>query len=1253
MSLEDDLYNELYDLREDLRRKNPYSNGRIPQICTDEALREMAQRVPTKSEDFAAIEGVGQRFVEQYGDEFLQVTKKYAVTAAKGASIDPDLAQTLRELQKKLVNISRSNRLLFQPKTSRKYACDLLTLPDADVLGLLFGRHRVLTLCDPSKRKDDAKYYKRLADIIREVNRDQRDKGTFDLYIAYPFVEGRLLGSDDFYIRAPLALFPAVMEKEGAAIKLRLDDSRDTIYNNTLILAAIKVGGKNHPLPDSTLDEYEEATFLPNLLKFYEEQDVPIQAGKGLTLGEFVEYRADEFPKYKPGEFHLTLNALVGKYPSYSSYIQRDFDLLLSGRAINSTLADLIKNLDKEDYYSDYPLPLTEEQLKDKGLEASEKDLMYINALNSAQENVLTAVRKQDELVVQGPPGTGKSQVITGLISAAVISGKTVLMVSEKKTALDVVYSRLGTLAKYCLQIDDTADKDRFYAQLGRMLTMGPQAQAADLGPLSDGIDKDVGALSDIAATLYCPDEFGVAPCRLYAMDRWLDTGDKTQYATYEAYKKGISPVLLTVKYPEATELHRRYSDPTLVNNVREYAEIAAKSPWMTVMKPDLSETAVDEMKADLERLDSEVAELNRKGFLARLFSKGKVTRDATTVVNRYFANYDSRTIDTVMSDPKAVAAAVDDYDRFASRATVYRALTPVERSYGEDLLTLAKALRSSDGATNDAIYRFLLNDHLQRFDASHKHLIQELHDFDSIVADMDRKIAQKRDLTRALLDSTLRESLRYITESKRRGDIARIVENKRKWSLNKFIDRYSYELFKGVRVWLLTPEVVSEIIPMEMGLFDLLVFDEASQMYVERGIPSIYRAKKVVIAGDHKQLRPSSLGTGRMSYDDDDDDDADAEVGAALEEESLLDLARARYDSILLNFHYRSRYEELIAFSNYAFYGGRLYVSPNVVKPARPPIEVIKVDGRWEDRTNSAEADQIVALLRQFFLTRQHRETVGIITFNVSQRDLINDRLDEAAAQDPAFAAAVNEESKRFDNGEDVGLFVKNIESVQGDERDVIMFSIGYAKNSEGKLIQRFGWLNTRGGENRLNVAISRAKQKIYIVTSFEPEELQVENLQSEGPKILQKYLQYARAISNGDRQVAESILLSFGAAEREPPESAADNDAVMEKVYAALVRKGYSVERDVGIGGYTIDLAIKQDDRYILGLECDSRIYGLSTSTRERDYHRQKYLESRGWHIHRVWTPGMWKDPEAEVAKIVKAIEQAQTAAAATDKH
>jgi superfamily I DNA and/or RNA helicase/very-short-patch-repair endonuclease len=566
--------------------------------------------------------------------------------------------------------------------------------------------------------------------------------------------------------------------------------------------------------------------------------------------------------------------------------------------------------------------------------------------------------------------------------------------------------------------------------------------------------------------------------------------------------------------------------------------------------------------------------------------------------------------------------------------------MNEAERIYGSDIMDVSSLTRSSLSDANDNIYDWILNDHLQNFDASHKDVLQQIRDFESIIADMDRMIEEKRQLTKDRVEEVFQENLKYITESKRRGDISRIVESKRKWSLNKFIDRYGYELFKGIRVWLLTPEVVSEILPLEMGIFDMLIFDEASQMYVEKGIPSIYRAKKVVVAGDHKQLRPSSLGTGRIEYDSD-DEDMEFTVSAALEEESLLDLARSRYDSIMLNFHYRSRYEELIAFSNYAFYGGRLYVSPNVCEPSKPPIEVFKVDGKWEDKSNRVEAEEVVSLLKKFLTEREHDETVGIITFNSSQRDLINDVLDDACSKNSEFAKVIATETKRFDNGEDVGLFIKNIESVQGDERDVIIFSVGYAKNEKGKLMQRFGWLNNRGGENRLNVAISRAKQKVYIITSIEPEDLQVEDTKNDGPRVLKKYLQYAKAISSGDHVMADSILRSFGE-DRWDCGEICNPGRIADKVYSALVRKGYTVERNVGIGGYSIDLAVKKDDRYVMGIECDSRLYEMSSSTRERDYHRQKYLESRGWKVMRVWTPNMWKDPDAEIAKVVDTIEK-----------
>ncbi len=1239
MGLEDDLYEELYELREALREDRRGANGRIPTVCSDEALREMSRRVPVKVEDFSAIVGVGQRFVELYGEDFLSITRKYAITAANGSNIDEEAANTLRELEKKLININKSNRLLFQPRIIRKNTFDLMTLPEADVMGLLFGRKRVLKLCDSAKSPEDAKVYKHLNEIIREVNREQRDKGQYDLYIGYPFVQGKM-PDGEMDVRAPLALFPVILEKDTRTISLTMDNSRDTVYNNTLVLGIIKSGGQNRPLPDNVIEDYTGETFITNLVAFYEQNGIRLETNYSLPV-PFVDYKAGEFPKYLAGDMEMVPNVMLGKYPTYSSSIQRDFDGVLAGREINGILNDLIVDLNKSDYLSDLPAPLSEDEIRDKGMEASEKDLVYINSLNSSQENILTAMEKGNEIVVQGPPGTGKSQVITGLITSAVIKGRTVLMVSEKKTALDVVYSRLGTLSKYCLMIDDVGNKELFYKQLARMLDSDTPKKGVDLDAVSESIDRDVALLNNIATTMYSPCDFGIEPYKLYAMDRWLDLNDKRHLEEYRTLKENIDESLLDLKYPAVTELHRKFGDQVLMRNFSEYNDLVQRYPWMTQMRGDLSEYNIGEMKADLLDLERQMIELNSKGFVGRLFSKGKVTREATAMTGKYFANYNEHTVRTVMDDPRRMFEALDGYETYSSRATVYDKLTPSEKVYGADVLGVSSVTKMPFTDCNDKIYDWILNDHLQKFDAAHKDIMQEIWDFDSIIADMDRKINTKRELSKDKVEEVFQENLKYITESKRRGDINRIIESKRKWNLNKFIARYGYELFKGVRVWLLTPEVVSEILPLEMGIFDVLIFDEASQMYVEKGVPSIYRAKKVVVAGDHKQLRPSSLGVGRIEYESD-EEDLDDVVSAALEEESLLDLARTRYDSILLNFHYRSKYEELIAFSNYAFYGGRLYVSPNVEKPERPPIEVFKVKGLWEDKSNMEEARKIVGLLKEFFANRKHDETVGIITFNASQRDLIYDVLEEECANDVGFGKAVADEMKRFDNGEDVGLFVKNIESVQGDERDVIMFSIGYAKNKEGRLMQRFGWLNNRGGENRLNVAISRAKKKIMIVTSFEPEDLQVDETKNEGPRVLKKYLQYADAISSGNRELADTILHSFGD-DRWKTAEEFDSGRIADRVFNALTRKGYTVERNVGIGGYQIDLAVKQNDRYILGIECDSRLYELSSSTRERDYHRQKYLESRGWKIHRVWTPGMWKDPEKEVARIIQAIERA----------
>lgn len=464
-------------------------------------------------------------------------------------------------------------------------------------------------------------------------------------------------------------------------------------------------------------------------------------------------------------------------------------------------------------------------------------------------------------------------------------------------------------------------------------------------------------------------------------------------------------------------------------------------------------------------------------------------------------------------------------------------------------------------------------------------------------------------------------------------------------WPLRRYVAEFQEEILTLFPCWLMGPESVSDILPLTAGLFDVVIFDEASQMFIENSIPAIYRARQVIVAGDDKQLRPDDTFTARLGGAH--DDQLDVDDAAAMEVESLLDLAIVNCDDVRLNYHYRSRYSELINFSNYGFYQAGLHVSPNTQKPDTPPIERIKVDGRWtEERNNHVEANRVVDLIEQLLRTRREQETIGVVTFNYAQRDLIQDLLDHKASNDPAFAVLYRSECNRLDGNQDVSLFVKNIENVQGDERDVIIFSIAYGPDQYNKIRANFGTLNRQGGANRLNVAVSRAKKKIYVVTSIEPEELNVDNTKHDGPKYLKKYLQYAREISQGNTEEAMSILvgmLDTGVA----TDRYITYDSEFERQVADALRSaGFEVHPQVGVSGYRIDLGVYDTtrSRYILGIECDGATYHSSKSARERDIHRQSYLESRGWTIARIWSTDWRKNPKGEIQRIVEMIKKEQ---------
>jgi hypothetical protein len=424
----------------------------------------------------------------------------------------------------------------------------------------------------------------------------------------------------------------------------------------------------------------------------------------------------------------------------------------------------------------------------------------------------------------------------------------------------------------------------------------------------------------------------------------------------------------------------------------------------------------------------------------------------------------------------------------------------------------------------------------------------------------------------------------------------------------------------------LMSPISVSQFLDSEVMKFDLILFDEASQIVPEDAICSIYRGKCVVVAGDNKQLPPTSFFQKSLIDDMDWDEmtDADVEVFDSILDECL----GIGLPVKTLRWHYRSRHEDLIAFSNNYFYDGSLVTFPSAeanhralgVKFFHVPDGIYDRGGR---RDNLKEAEVVADLVFEHF-KEYPKKTLGVVTFSIAQMEAVEDAIDRRLDLQPEF-----EQYFREDRLE--GFFVKNLENVQGDERDVMIFSVGYGRDQQGLITMNFGPLNKPGGERRLNVAVTRAREKTILVSSIKSSDMDLEATKAAGVRSLYHYLEYA--------EKGPDILLS-----RKPQDNGFTSP--LEKEVAEEIRRmDYQIDTNVGCSDYKIDIGVidpANPGHYLLGVECDGLTYLSSSSARDRDRLREQVLNNLGWRIHRIWSPTWVARKESEVRKLKEALEQ-----------
>ncbi|WP_417785371.1 protein kinase domain-containing protein [Tenacibaculum sp.] len=468
--------------------------------------------------------------------------------------------------------------------------------------------------------------------------------------------------------------------------------------------------------------------------------------------------------------------------------------------------------------------------------------------------------------------------------------------------------------------------------------------------------------------------------------------------------------------------------------------------------------------------------------------------------------------------------------------------------------------------------------------------------------------------------------------------------------------------------VWLMSPEVVSQALPLQAGLFDVVIFDEASQMLIDHSIPSLYRAKRVIVSGDEKQMPPANFFGHKI--DDGEDEGLNIELSEDNSEEELtlyeeawnkkevkdcpdlLTLAKTILPTTTLQIHYRSRYKALINFSNHAFYASQLHIPAyhpkNEIERIKP-LEIIRVNGIYNEQTNETEAEVLIEYLSNHWqLPENEILSTGIVTFNKKQADLIEDKIEEKALSDETFMEVLNRERNKQQEGEAMGFFVKNVENVQGDERDMILFSTTFGLNKQGVFRRNFGALGHRGGERRLNVAITRARHKVVIATSMPIKDisdmLSTGRTPSKPRDYIQGYLKYTETHFGSQIEVANQSLKRLSS--RKIKESKAlKNDGFKNTVKNYIHSLGYETVENNDNNVFYLDLAIedKNTGRFVIGIECDVPHNSLLKNARHREIWRPLILKKSIPHIHRTTSYKWLQDTENEKLRLKHAIENA----------
>jgi hypothetical protein len=906
----------------------------------------------------------------------------------------------------------------------------------------------------------------------------------------------------------------------------------------------------------------------------------------------------------------------------------------------------------------------------------TEEALLTPVLLDPSQETVLQDLHEHKKVIIQGPPGTGKSQSISAIISSSLLRGQRILVVCEKRTALDVIKKNLeeAGLGDLIALIDDVyADRNAIVQRIRTQIE-----EARQDTPYFRINDYEYAKQKVLNNRSLLNERIGALHKRIFGDDTWLELAEKHRQITTM-----IGPETLNI--PAETDLSFNFGDfqqirllldshNHLMNQAAPLIQVADQLPlhfWLR-LRADQWPAEIKSLAENVTTLH-EVLRIHYKAFGAAYYDLSKMSRYTTALVGLFSASRKSLN----HARDQSLQLYTDIYQGLVSMEWPLQALPhplqqenmmkwpelilhlksqilPIAEKAAElsiiqewhrQLETIPIALRPiwKELAQKPEAQRLLLLSewYYRHFLEQYAHQHQMNKDAEFILnelVDYDRQIkpllsAKVLDLWRTNAKALLRQQ-----DLSHKRMLYNLRKNKQFSSRNtlRTILSEDFEYFTtAFPVLMLNPVVASSILPLKSQLFDIIILDEASQLRVEDTFAALFRGRYHVISGDEHQMPPSSYFSNEIVLWDETEDEAEERDLFLAESASLLEYAvDAGYHPTYLDFHYRSRHPDLIAFSNAGFYGSRL-----IPMPPKTPYQALffkQVAARYSSSVNKEEAKAIVDFLYDY--AARHIEkmpSIGVGTLNLRQRDLIQDMLWEVA-----FSAT--EKNRLLETMMSAGLFIKNLENIQGDERDIVIISTTFAPDERGNFRQNFGPINRQNGYQLLNVLITRAKTELHLFSSI-PETIYM-NFEEElrqggntGKALLYAYISYVKAVSEGDHHRKAYILKILQENNSHTPVDNRRKTTSLPKYVSESIELNlpHTLEQHFQLGGFDLEAAIRTEEKFIY-LQTERLAPHRNVHYRELMY-RPAILKTFNIDTQRIWAYQWWKQPNTKAKQLL----------------